>query len=345
MNNIYDYIKYYKNASFDEVNFNVMDALIYSMLIYLPLETIEDGSTLIECSEMLKDIECEAGSIKEHAIQILNKICNSTRYKNIKLFNIVKKENEEIQFGAMTVRDEKYTFVAFEGTNGSMIGWKENFNLSCNYPCITQNVAIQYLMDTIKIQDKRIYVGGHSKGGNLAMTSAMECDKKIFNKIKNVYNFDGPGFRVEQFKSEKFEKMSKKLRNILPDGSLVGILLNNKNYEYVKSNGFGSEKHDPINWHVFGEFFIENNLSESSKGIHDSINKSIEKLNDKDMEKFINIIYDFLVANDINNIADLQKLKMNDYKNLLEKAKGVDENTKKLFFDVTRILINPSTNT
>ena len=39
-----------------------------------------------------------------------------------------------------------------------------------------------------------LYLGGHSKGGNLAMYAAIR-EQTIQPAITRVYNFDGPGFR------------------------------------------------------------------------------------------------------------------------------------------------------
>lgn len=341
MQNIYEYIKYYKKSTFDEINFNVMDALIYSILSYLPLENIEDGSNFNMMLKKLKDIEFEKDSLNFNAKEILKITYQSKRYENVRIFNVSKKENEYLQFGAMTFRDKDYTFVAFQGTNGTLIGWKENFNLSYSYLTATQKEAIRYLDETINDYDKNVYIGGHSKGGNLAMTVGMECKKNQFNKIKKIFNFDGPGFRKEQFESEKFEIMSKKLCNILPDGSLVGILLNNKNYNYIKSKGKGVEKHNPFNWYVFGQFFVENKIHESSKNLHENINKSVELLNVNDMQTVIDTLYSFLVKNNIKYIKDIKYINVSEFKNMIEQLRGTDENTRKLFFDVAKVLISP----
>ena len=342
MNNIFDYIKYYKNISFEEIKFNIMDALIYSILIYLPVKELSDGSSFKEMYSSMYSVDFEEGSMRANSIKILEMIKDSIRYKNIKIFNYIKNENEETQFGAMTIRNNEMAFVAFEGTNGTIVGWIENFYLSCNYPTRTQKQAINYLNKTIKITDGDVYIGGHSKGGNLAMASAMDCDRGIFSKIRKIYNFDGPGFRKEQFNDSKFKITNQKIMNILPDGSLIGVLLNNENYKFVKSSGIGPEKHNPLNWYVFGEFFVENKQTSSSKNIHESINKSVEQLNDKDMNLFIETLSKFLEHNNIKTTKDLKTLKLNDYLNVIEQIKDVDESTKKQFIDVIKVLINPT---
>ena len=341
MNNIYDYIKYYKNNSFAEIKFNIMDALVFSLLAYIPAKNVEDGSGLAELLKSIYSVDFEEGSMKATSIQILGEIYKSRRYKNIKVFNFQKIENEKMQFGALTIRSDDFTFVSFEGTNGTIIGWKENFNLAYEYPSFTQKEAVKYLNNTIRFTDRNVYVGGHSKGGNLSMASSMECDMRVFIKIRQIYNFDGPGFRKEIFQSKKFEAMSKKLTNILPDGSIIGILLNNKNYTFVKSNGIGGDKHRPFNWHIFGQFFVEEKISTYSKNLQESINKSVDQLDKEDMKMFIDTVYEFLKINNIRTIKELKSVKMSELKKMIEQIKDVDDETKKLFISVTKILLNP----
>ncbi len=341
MNNIYDYIKYYKNNTFGEIKFNIMDSLVFSILAYLPVKKVEEGASLATLLKSLYSVDFEDGSMKATSIQILNEIYRSTRYKDLKIYNFQKIENENMQFGALTIRSDDFTYVSFEGTNGTMIGWKENFNLAYEYPSFTQKEAVKYLNNTIKFTDRNVYVGGHSKGGNLAMASSMECDTGVFIKIREIFNFDGPGFRKEIFQSKKFEAMSKKLTNILPDGSIVGILLNNKNYTFVKSSGIGGDKHRPFNWHVFGQFFVDAKISSYSRNLQESINKSVDQLDKKDMKIFIDTVYEFLKINNIKTIKELKSVKMSELKKMVDQIKDVDEDTKKLFINVTKILINP----
>lgn len=336
MNNLYDYIKYYKNFDFEEINFNTVDALIYSVLIYLPINELSNGSTPKEIN-YTNETQYNKNNIQYHAIEILKEIKNSKRYQNIKLYNLEKIENNEMQFGAITIRHNNITFIAFEGSNGSIIGWKENLNLSCEYPTATQKEAANYLNKVIKFTDQNIYVGGHSKGGNMAMAACMECNKNISKRIKKIFNFDGPGFRKKEFNSEKFKQMNQKLYNVIPDGSLVGILLNNMNYHYIKTSGIGFEKHRPINWHLFGEFFIENKISDYSKEIHEKVNKNIEQLNENDVKKLIEELYKFFENNNIRTTKDISKT--TDLKNIIYQINEVDDKTKKTFFDIAKILL------
>lgn len=77
------------------------------------------------------------------------------------------------------------------------------------FPTYTQSVAYDYLKKNILKSDKNIYLCGHSKGGNLSISSALLCDKTLLKKIVKIYNFDGPGVLSKEFNSERFNIISK----------------------------------------------------------------------------------------------------------------------------------------
>ena len=343
MKNILDYAKYYKDYSFNEILFNQMDALIYSILVYLPVQKVSDGTKISELSSKINYTNLR-GAVGPIAVELLPIIEKSKRYKDIQVYNVAKREDDEVQFGAMTFRNGINTFVAFEGTNASIIGWVENFMLTSEYPTKTQILAIDYLNNTITKIDKTILVGGHSKGGNLAMAASMECNEKIFSRIEKIYNFDGPGFRKQELESEKFKRMNAKTINILPSGSLVGILMLNKNYEYIEAEGVGFKQHYPTSWNVFGEFFENSKQSKASLQIQESLDKSVEELKEDDVKKILGLFAEFFRKNNISNTSDIKAIKFDEFRAMIRDIKDIDENSKKLFFEIVKILINPDNN-
>ena len=211
--NIFDYAKYYKDYNFDEILFNQMDALIFSMLAYLPVSNFERGCNISNLMQKLEDGKIK-GAGAPISIELMNIIESSRRFANVEVANATNQEDTEVQFGAITFRTKNSTIVAYQGTNSSIIGWIENFMLTSEYPTKTQKLSINYLNSTITKKDKNIYVVGHSKGGNLAMTASMEADEDIFSRINKIYNFDGPGFREKELNTDKFKRMNKKTINI-----------------------------------------------------------------------------------------------------------------------------------
>lgn len=278
---IKDYLQFYKNTSIKDVHWNAMDNLLCAMLVYLPVKSFKESKGMAELYKYAQKFmdESKESMMVPTAYELLELAYDGSRYKNLKMSNWVNQKNEELQFGAATFRIGKETIISYKGTDYSFIGWIENFRLSYEYPTRTHVKAIEYLKNNVKLLgDKHLHIVGHSKGGNLAMVSAMESNDRIFNRIRKVYNFDGPGFRKDEFSGEKYAKMSEKLVSILPTGSIVGVLLYNDNFTVVKSSKLAMEEHDPKNWNIFGEHFVEAKLSIVGVKLHESTTKGIESL-------------------------------------------------------------------
>ncbi len=339
-NSLLEYLEYYKDYEYSSIHFNIVDATILGFLAYEPVYDIKDGSSLnelYEASLKLEDRDIH-GAMAHITIQLLEQMKDSNRYKDIKVYGVTKTINSDVQFGAITFRCDDFTYVSYEGTSASMSGWVENFLLYSDYPTETQVMSIDYLKNVINDDDSVIYVGGHSKGGNLAMCASMETTKSIFNRIKTVYNLDGPGFREEEYNTDKFNKMHDKCINILPDGSMVGILLNNNDYNFVEAQDMGFKKHYPFNWKIFGEFFKKGEQSKYSIEIQKQLNTSTDKINIDDYRKLVEAFKDFFKENNLVTSHDLNELTFVKLKEMFDDVKDVDPETRKRFFEMIKLL-------
>lgn len=281
MHTIYDYLLYHKDISLSVVSWNDIDNLLCAMLAYLPTAPFAGKKTLKELyleAKQMSDAQ-KTNAQSPDALKLLESAANSKRYKDLKVYNFVQIKNNSVQFGAVTFRIKNETIISFMGTDYSLSGWFENFRLSYEYPTKTQILAKEYLKLNLRFfENKNIHVVGHSKGGNLAMSSVMEQSERDFRRIKRVLNFDGPGFKTEEFRSEKYKKLKEKLVNILPDVSLVGVLLNNENYTVVKTESSAVNKHNPVCWNVFGSFFVPSHLSVVSAKLRENSTIELEKI-------------------------------------------------------------------
>lgn len=269
------------------------------------------------------------------AKEILSLIQESQRYNKLIASHFVNLKDNNIQFGAVTFRIENNTIISYKGTESSMIGWLENFRLAYTYPTNTQKVALDYLKDSIKSNDMLINIVGHSKGGNLAMSAAMESPKEIFERINKVYNFDGPGFRLEEYNSEKYKNLKKKLINIVPTGSVVGTILYNDDYDVVISNEMAFNEHYPTSWQIFGQYFIEGKLSTISSNFH---KKTTSGLKDVDSEK-LRITIETIFESFEKQYSSNLKFSFNDFKNFYKNMKNVDPKVKEYMDAVLEVFM------
>jgi len=282
-----------------------------------------------------KDFE---GAMTPMALELMDAVRGLKRYKDIKIYDYFKIDDEKLQFGAFTLRFGGNTLVIYEGTNTSIMGWLENVSLITTFPTLTQTHGINYLRDVIKKGDRNIYLGGHSKGGNLALSSAYLADEHIFKRIRKIYNFDGPGFRNEEFETERFLEVNKKTTTFLPDGSLIGVILNNDKYRYIKATSVSFYKHHMVNWLTYGSFFLRCDVSNKTLDFQEKMERNINSLNRAQLNKAISVLDEFFKANNITHTYHLTKIKFSDLRKLLNSYKELDSGSKEIILSTFKHL-------
>ena len=331
-----DYLDYYKDYTFDSIGFNQMDTLVFSCLVYLPVDSFEEGKSFKDFymyAEAFKSDDL-SGVMKPSAFLLLEKLKSSKRYENIVISNFENVRNKDTQFGAMCVRFNNNLLVVFKGTDGSMIGWVENLRLNYQYPTYTQANAIDYVSKNVLDGDKVIYLAGHSKGGNLAMSSAMEMNNTILEKVVKIYNFDGPGFLKDEYEN-KFNKIKDKVVNIVPTGSVVGMCLYNDNYSAVKSKDLAFSEHYPTGWNTYGEFFVSGKLSKVSKQIHEMTTNNLDAIDKKQLGDTVEELCKGL-GKDFDSDFHLNICEIWD---ILKNMKGIDPKVYKYLSSVLQALM------
>lgn len=327
MYTIFDYLKYYGNSDIREIPWNIMDNLLCASIVYMPIDGFKKTKTIEEIYQLLsnKKIESKIDYMTAQTKELIYLMHNSKRYKKIRFKNFINILNDNTQFGAITIILDDIKVISYKGTDGSIIGWKENFRLAYTYPTYTQKLAIRYLSDNICILDEDVYVIGHSKGGNLAMVSAMELDKIRFTRIKQVINFDGPGFRKKEFYSKKFEKLSTKLLNVIPNNSFVGVLLYNENYNVVTTNSIGVNIHYLTNWNSYGTVLVDGVMGKMSNMLHESSLEILSKLEFNSFRELTETAFESMGKKNTDRID----LSLKDIIKLIAKAKNLDQETYK----------------
>ena len=348
MSSIYTYIRKNKNKTFDEEPFNEVDNLVFSSLIYLNFTDIVPSNkkyiTLQEAGNIfLKNNNYFEvswyGIAQQVSYNILKSIVNTIRYKDVLLYNFLYIGDVNKQFGAMCIKVKKhFIYVAFEGTDNLLSGWKEDFQMSYKFPIPSQEYAIKYLNKNIKIFDKNIIVGGHSKGGNLALVSSMYCKNLIKRKIKLIYSNDGPGLRKSQIESSNYKKIKDRYIHIVPDYSFVGILLRNDKYKVIKSYRKDILAHSLSTWEIQDNKLKETTLSNISKNLEESVIMWLDKHDDIKREKMIMTVFKALEDSNIYEINDILDLR-NAIK-VIKNLKSIDEETKKLVEDFIKFNFN-----
>ena len=224
----------------------------------------------------------------------------------------------------------------------SLVGWKEDFNMSFMRHIPSQKEGVKYLNEIGKKYFGKLILGGHSKGGNIAVYSATFCEDRLKRKIKEIINADGPGFDEEIIKSKEYLGISERINTYMPQSSIIGRLLEHEeDYEIIYSTEKGIMQHDLFSWQ------IEQNslqripkLTDESQFVNKVVRNWLQNTTTRQRENFVNIIYDVLISTEAKDFNDfgldtLNKIKaaIKSYKNIEKEDRKEIEEMFKLFFE------------
>ena len=341
--NIIDYIKKNKDKTWKEQPFNEIENLIFSLLTYLDFSDIvpafKNGKiTLKEAAEKLSDKKKNfRGMFMSNTFKMLQMMKNTPRYQDVLLYNYMKVVNDDMQFGAMTMRlPDKSIYISFAGTDTSIIGWEEDFKMTYLYPGASQKYASIYLNKAIGLLDRNIRVGGHSKGGNLSICAVMNAKFWIRKKIIKITNFDGPGFLKKEIESKDYKKIEPKIKMYVPKESIIGMLFySTSDYIVIKSKGLNILQHDAFNWQCKEKELIRDTQSKRSKALQQKLTKKLEELS---LEERVNLVKNLFNIFKNNNIKDTKEIKIKEIFKLIKEFKKLDKETQNLLTELLIII-------
>lgn len=341
MTNIYNYVDIYGDISFDKKNFNDLDNIVFCYLTYLDFSDtmINNGVFSLETigKEFLsknnyKDVT-RTGIAQKGAYKLLEIIVNKKRYKDIILSDYVYDANKDMQFSAISFNINKnLKCIYFEGTDELVSGWKEDCYMASVFPVLSQVEAINYVNKHIKLFGTNVIIGGHSKGGNLALVSGMYLKKYKQFKLLKVYNNDGPGLRNKEFNSKYYKRVKSKLIHIVPDCSMVGVLMNNEFYNVIKSTRKNILAHDMATWVVQDDKLVSSELSLKSRKLEKNILYWVNSHSEEDIVRTIDNLFKILEDENIDDTLKLMKLK--NIIKVSHKFMNLDKETKDLIVEL-----------
>lgn len=306
--NVIDYLQNYKDISFKEARFNELDALALSLVSYFPFELIGNKSKYgpKEVVEFLRTYEPRNKSERKLMdIYVLNILCTCQRYKGIKFLDFAKKSSKESieQFQAITISLKDFIFVSFCGTDATVIGWREDFDMGFLDIVPSEVDAIRYINEQRKKHPfKDIYIGGHSKGGRLAIRAGKEVYKK--NNLQAVFSFDGPNFE-DSFYDYKYDEMKHLIYEYAPHESIIGRLIKDRKKIIVESNAKGIFQHDAYSWQVIDDHFIHmDSYTAKSDKIVKVANGVFDKFDNEAKSIFVNTFFDLVAKLDVEELRD-----------------------------------------
>lgn len=319
MGNIMDYISWRGDLSFEQAQFNEVDNLILACFSYVNLDGIsavtkQKGIGLKKLTKefmklhTMKELEADKSFIRLAPFMMME-MAKSVRFGKCVVRNYVNDivTEAEQQFAAMEiVLEDGTSYVSFRGTDDTIIGWKEDFNLSTGV-VPAQKRAIEYLQKISEHTDGMLRVGGHSKGGNLAIYGSVMC-KSAHEKILEIYSNDGPGFSREFQELPEMKEMMPKIIRIIPEYSIIGTLLEHeKEPVIVASSSKGLLQHDGFSWEVQGPALVRrDSLNKTELRFIEILHKWIDGMDTEQKRLLIEDLFATLQASGYENLSEVQ---------------------------------------
>ena len=350
MSNINDYIVNYGDKSFNELPYNRIDDMIFARFSNLPFYKIslEKSETIYSIFQKFKKLNPNEFLYKGDAELIYN-LGNSNRFKNMLISNYEYQVDilNEKQFAAITIHiNESEMYISYSSTDDSLIGWKEDFNMGFMEKIPSQIEGTNYLIKLASLFKKNIRLGGHSKGGNIAIFSSCNVKKLIQNRIISISNYDGPGVTKSLANSESYKNILNKMHTLIPQNSIIGRILEHKEkYSIIESLEKGIYQHDIYSWQISGTNIVSlKSVTIFSQNFDLIFTKFLEQTTLLERKIFVNTLFTLLKSININTMsaflnfkkANLIKMLKNNY--IIDEKKRIIVN--KLIFNFFKISLS-----
>ena len=358
MANLSDYVLWRGDLPFEVRPFNAIDALILCQLSYLNFSDIvpaqfTDGITLREAARIY-GADSTRGTPEEFGVLInpltadLLKAAGETeRFGSILLKGFVNEidRSADKQFAAITaLLPTGCACVVYRGTDDSIIGWKEDCLLSLSAPIPSHTAAVDYLSAAAEAAvvcgTEKLYIAGHSKGGNLALYAAGSAAASIRERIERVFCFDSPGFAFDIEQRSGFQAIIPKTTSFIPQSSVVGVLLSYLPHytviESAETNTFW--QHDAFSWQIKRDEFVtyQQGRTKESYFAEKTMQEWLSHLNDTDRKEFIETLFAVLFGTGAETLSELTANGLAHSLHILKELHTVDSERRRELFAVIK---------
>ena len=353
MPNIQDYVLWRGDLPLERVPLCDVDALLLSYLSYMPYDHIagdafDEGISLRDAAQKLLEVNERdktplAYNVREDR-KLLAALMESARFRDIRLVGYVNKVDpeQEEQFAAVTVElGDGSLYLSFRGTDDTIAGWKEDFLLGCQPEVPAQKKAVAYVKAVAAQYPRRkLMLGGHSKGGNLAVYGGVFVPLAIQRRISAVWSNDGPGFYGAVLETPQHARLEGRVHSIVPKSSVVGMLLEHEeSYTVVDSDQVGLWQHDGFSWKVLGTGFVTlREVSRQGRRNDLALKEWVRRLPVDQREKFVDGLFEVLTASGATTLTDLKEDGFRAAGAMVRAMKDMEKDTRDALFNAIATL-------
>lgn len=367
MCNVVDYLVKYGKETLLERPFSPEDGLVLAQLSYIKFDGIvpgllenEDFVSLAWAGEAAKRTELFADMLfAEENEALFDAACASRRFRTMKMNYYVNRIDEErpSQFSAVTyLLEDGSVYIAFRGTDETLTGWREDFSMACRMPVKSQELSAEYLNLAAKELMKRerkgsafrsFYLGGHSKGGNLAVYAAMHCRENIQARIRRIYNLDGPGFLPCHRELGLYQKIAGRVEKIIPQASVVGMLFEDAGaYRVVKSSARSVMQHDAFSWQIKdGTFEDAGEVKKGYEAAGEILNRWLALLSEEEICALTEKLFGLLERAEVQTVQDFKKSWRKLLREVGEQLRNTDYETRCALWKIVHTLYDAAKRT
>ena len=337
MANLIDYLAWRGDIPFGVSSWNEVDGLMCAVLRYLNFHGVQDhrGWTLREAKRIDLLIEAQGNTFGPRK-KMFEAMAETARFGDCRMHHFIALTDEDasMQFSAMCMDlPDDTKAVVFRGTDNTLVGWREDFNMSYQTRVPAQQAAAYYLLKAAKLTDRPIRLIGHSKGGNLAVYAGASMPERIQNRIESIWSYDGPGMNLDVSRSDGFTRIRDKIHSYIPQTSIIGLLMEYyRPYTVVHSIAKGLEQHDPMSWQVYGEHFEEmESIDRTASVVCETLHEMLTNSTPEQRAAFVDTLFHLADNTNATRMSDILNEKFRSLVKMAGGRKELDPETRRVF--------------
>lgn len=350
-----DYLQWRNDVPLSVSPFNEVDNVIFSYLSYIDFWDLkEDWKRFFDLKDLFRNF-CEkysleeiktTGEFTERAPLLLQEMMAGERFSATKAGYYAEDFDKDKvkQFAALVfLLPDGRNYISFRGTDKTITGWKEDFLMSCRTETAGAKEAVEYFNKIAPVLEGELILGGHSKGGNFAMYAAAFCEAEYKERIVQVYNNDGPGFREEVIQTPEFQEILPKIITIAPQSSIIGQLLSNPAKQHViHSTAKGILQHDAMTWEAEKDRLVSSELDELSHYAKTTLGSWLESMDDESRESLCTTAFSLIESTKSETFIEFSGNLMKNMDTIWKEMGKLPEDKKKEIMDALANLMESS---
>lgn len=323
--------------------FNEIDNIILAMSTFVDLTGIvsaDPADEPVAFPAAVKQFDRGAGQsnyigaiIPSTMLDVARQAAECPRFADMRVIGFVNEvdEQQQMQFSALTyLLSDGSVYVAFRGTDDTLVGWKEDLMLGFKTPIPAHVRAVEYMERVAASHGGGLRLGGHSKGGNVAMWAAAFSSPRVRDRIITVYNNDGPGFLPAVIDTDEYRDVAERIITFIPQSSVVGVMLEQSpHYRIIKSSQTGILQHDPMSWEVMGSRFVYlDKRSRFGEQSDENLKNLVYSMTDEERAQFAETVFSIIDSTGAKTLTDMSHAKVKSFNTMMKTIRGLDRETR-----------------